>query len=40
MIDQDGFGDVEGGGAEVAMKFHENSNFKVQVTRKSSWCRR
>ena len=36
VIDQDRFSDVEGGGAEVAMQFHKNSNFKVQVTRMSS----
>lgn len=29
MIDQDRFGDVEGGGAEVAMQFHEILNFKL-----------
>lgn len=39
MVNQDRFGDVEGGGAEVAVKFHENSNFKFQVTRQSCWCR-
>lgn len=29
MIDQDRFGDVESGGAEVAMQFHEILNFKL-----------
>lgn len=36
MVNQDGFGDFESGGAEVAVKFHKISNFKFQVTRKSS----
>lgn len=38
MIDQDRFGDIEGGGAEVAMQFHKISNFKVQVCPRAMRC--
>jgi hypothetical protein len=29
MVNQNRFSDVEGGGAEVAVKFHEILNFKL-----------
>ncbi len=43
VIDQDRFGDVESGGAEVAMQFHQVSNFNVQVSSfkfQGRWVRR
>jgi hypothetical protein len=33
MVNQDGFGDFESGGAEVAVKFHEILNFKLYTSR-------
>ena len=35
VVDQDGLGDLECGGAEVAMEFHKVSNLKKQLPRKN-----